>query len=173
MFGNKTNGTITFSYSHKDMFNDVSLVSAYMTKNLGAGMDEFIITDDEYDMYMECVKVTLPAIYESMLKLASGVPDAFKTEADIKANELEGLKRNQGKYIELSILDGGSYNENTLGLVDDTLRDCIKFGTLAEYYSICLNADLQAIARGKFSASMLQLNQRLFQLKKKAVSPIL
>ena len=73
--------TITFSYKNEEMFNDVSLLSAYMTKNLagdkGSMMDEFTITDDEKDVYEVCVKQALPSIYESMLKISFGVTDAF------------------------------------------------------------------------------------------------
>ena len=173
MFGNKTKSTLTFFYNTKDMFNDVSLLSSYMTKNLasesGTLMVEFIITDDEEDMYKECVRQALPNIYETLLKLTSGVDDAFADNVTVNADEKDGLKRVAGTYIEFNLKDNKAYNKNVLTLVDATLRDCIKYAILAEFYSICVNVDLQGIAQSKYASSMLQLNQRLFQLKKQIV----
>ena len=175
MFGNKTTGEITFYYDSDKLFNDVSLMSAYMTKNLkgeaGSLMDEYSISDDERDgVYSVCVRQTLPNIYEAMLKITSGVDSAFEDEAIVSVKETSGLKREAGKYIEFSIKDNNAYNENVLSLVDATLFNCIKHGILAEFYSICVNADLYRVSQDKFTASLFQLKQRLFQLKKKSVS---
>jgi hypothetical protein len=157
--------TITFSYKNEEMFNDVSLLSAYMTKNLagdkGSMMDEFTITDDEKDVYEVCVKQALPSIYESMLKISFGVTDAFGVV------EAEGEK-----HIQFSILNNDAYNSNVLSLVDATLNTCIKYGILAEFYSVCANGELFSMAQNKFLESLAQLKQRLFQLKKKAIAPL-
>lgn len=173
MFGNKEIGVITFSYDIKDLFNDVGILSAYMTKNLsaekGSLLDEYAFTDDEWDIFKVCLKQAVPNIYESMLKMASGVTDAFGAEVTLVGDETEGLKRKAGTYVELSINDNGAYNANVLSLVDATLRECLKHGTLAEFYSTCIHADLYAAARDKYLANVQQLNQRLFQLKKKPV----
>lgn len=169
MVGNKSEGIITFYYNSDDLFNDVGILSAYMAKNLSSSIDDFAITDDERDIYDVCLSQALPNIYESMLKVTTGVSDAFKESADVKAQEESGLKRKVGKYVELNILDNNAYNKNVLSLVDSTIRDCIKYGVLSEYYAIGINMDLQRIVQSKFAANMLQLNQRLFQLKKRVV----
>lgn len=173
MFG-KNNGNLTFYYDSDKLFNDVSLMSAYMTKNLkseaGSLMDEFNISDDEKDMYAVCVRQTLPNIYETMMKITSGIDDAFEDESVVSAKEETGLKREPGTYIEFTIQDNDSYNANVLNLIDATLLNCLKHGVLAEFYSICVNADLYRIAQDKFTTCLFQLKQRLFQLKKKSVS---
>lgn len=173
MVGNKTNNILTFFYNTEDMFNDVSLLSSYMTKNLatesGSLMDEFIISDDEREIYNECVKQALPNIYETLLKLTTGVEDAFAESFNVTNENEDSLNRDKGTYIELNIKNNKQYNKNVLALVDATIRDCIKYATLAEFYSICINADLQGIVQGKYASSMIQLNQRLFQLKKQIV----
>lgn len=173
MFG-KNQGIITFYYDSDKLFNDVSLMSAYMTKNLkseaGSMMDEFSISDDEKDVYKVCVRQTLPNIYETMMKITSGVVDAFDDDAIVSAKESTGLGREAGTYIEFTIQDNEAYNDNVLNLVDATLFNCLKHGILAEFYSICVNGDLFRIAQDKFTTSLFQLKQRLFQLKKKAVS---
>ena len=173
MVGNKTDGIIAFSYNSDKLFNDVSLMSAYMTKNLktevGSVMDEFNISDDERDIYDVCVRQALPNIYETMMKITSGVDNAFSDEIELTTDEMDGLKRAKGKYIEFNIQNNDAYNSNVLNLVDATLLNCLKYGILAEFYSICVNVDLHRIAQDKFTTSLFQLKQRLFQLKKKSV----
>lgn len=174
MFGNKETGKITFYYNSEGLFSDVSLMSAYMTKNLanesGSLMDEFNISDDEKDIYKVCVRQTLPNIYETMMKITSGIDNAFEDEVTVSTQESDGLKRSAGTYIELTMQDNEAYNSNVLSLVDATLLNCLKYGVLAEFYSICVNADLYRLANDKFTANLFQLKKRLFQLKKKIVS---
>lgn len=174
MFGNKETGKITFYYNSEVLFSDVSLMSAYMTKNLanesGSLMDEFNISDDEKDIYKVCIRQTLPNIYETMMKITSGIDNAFEDEVTVSTQESDGLKRSAGTYIELTMQDNEAYNSNVLSLVDATLLNCLKYGVLAEFYSICVNADLYRLANDKFTANLFQLKKRLFQLKKKSVS---
>lgn len=174
MFGNKTTGEIAFYYDSDKLFNDVSLMSAYMTKNLkseaGSMMDEFSISDDEKDVYKVCIRQTLPNIYETMMKITSGIENAFDDEVVVSTDESDGLKRKNGTYIEFVMQDNDSYNANVLNLVDATLLNCLKYGVLAEFYSVCVNAELFRLAQDKFTTSLFQLKQRLFQLKKKSVS---
>lgn len=152
-------GTITFSYSNDELFNDVSLLSAYMVKNMavqsGSALDEFAITSDEKDVWGVCLKQALPNIYDAFLKISSGVTNAFSSDAS---------------KVDINIKNNGAYNTNVLSLVDSTLRDCINYGTLVEFYSINLNDVLLNLARGKYAECMFQLNKRLFQLKKKLVN---
>lgn len=180
MFGKKEIGTITFYYNSKGLFDDISLMSAYMTKNLsnesGSTMDEFNISDDEEDMYKACIRQTLPNIYETTMKITSGVEDAFEDCVKVVSDETTesltglGLTRKAGDYIEITLQDNDAYNKNVLSLIDATLLNCLKYGILAEFYSICVNMDLYRIAQDKFMANLFQLKRRLFQLKKKAVS---
>lgn len=165
---------ITFYYDSDGLFNDVSLMSAYMTKNIkgdsGSLMDEYSISDDEKDMYKVCVRQALPNIYEAMMKITFGVESAFDDDVNIPTKETTGLLREAGTYVEFNILDNSAYNENILSLVDATLNNCLKYGVLAEFYSVCVNAELYRLAQDKFTTSLFQLKQRLFQLKKKTVS---
>ena len=76
MFGNKKDGEITFYYNSDSLFNDVSILSAYMTKNMASEsasvIDELVITDDEKEVYEVCVKQSLPNIWETLMKMSSG-----------------------------------------------------------------------------------------------------
>ena len=164
MVNTNTTGTITFSYDKEELFNDVSLLSSYMVKNMviqeGSALDEFAITTDEKDVWAVCLKQALPDIYEAFLKISSGVTDAFNDSS------VSGGKTN----VVINIKDNGAYNTNVLSLVDSTLRDCINYGTLVEFYSVCLNDALYNVAKGKYASCMFQLNKRLFQLKRRQVS---
>lgn len=158
----KLNGTIIFSFKDADIFNDVCLLSSFMAKNLagsGASIDEICITDDEKDVYMVCMNQTLPNIYEAMLKMSIG--EAAFNYAPVSGD------------VSFTITDNNEYNANVLSIVEPTLRDCIKYGVLTEFYSICLNADLFKISKDKFTANISLLNQRLFQLKKKAINSLM
>ena len=150
---------IKFYIKSNELFNDVSLLSSYMTKNVvtkeGSALDEFVISEDEKDVYEVCVEQTIPHIYEAMLKITNGVDNAF----DKTAGEISFL-----------VVDNSAYNDNVLTLVDATIRDCMKYGVLAEFYSINTNVDLYTLAKNKHAENMRLLQQRLFQLKKKAVS---
>lgn len=157
---NTESGNIVFSYSNKDIFDDVSLLSAYMAKSWAGtdkSVDEFSITDDEKELFDICVNQALPSIHEAMIKLTTDIDSAF----DRNTNIIFSLNNNE------------EYNKNTLSIIDSTLRDCIKFGTLAEFYSFCLNPELQKVAMDRFNANIFLLKQRLFQLKKKPISSLL
>lgn len=175
---------IIFFYDSKKVFNDVSLMSAYMTKNLateqGSIMDEFSISDDEKDVVDVCVRQTLPNIYEAMMKITSGVTSAFDDDysgENLKKFEWKDEKvpynsnevLDTDKFITFKLQNNDKFNDNILNLIDATLLNCIKHGVLAEFYSICMNAELYRIAQDKLTTNLFQLKQRLFQLKKKAV----
>lgn len=172
MFGFRTSGEITFYYNKEKLFDDVGLISAHMAKSVssdGAAIDEYSITTDERELFDICVKQTMPNIYEVLMKLSSGVSDAFNDNVEVKKEELKDLERKVGTYIEFTINDNTSYNSNVLNMVDTTIDTCLKYGILMEYYATCINAGLQKAAQDKFVVSLEQLKQRVFQLKKKQV----
>lgn len=176
MYKNRHNGEIAFYYGSEELFNEVSLLSAFIVKNIvsesGSMLDQFGITGDERDAYDVCVKQVMPSIYEEMMKVTSFYMEspAFVPSDEVKSKEDDELGREIATYIVFNISDNGSHNTNVLPLVDDTLSNCLKYGILAEYYSVNLNAELLAFAREKFANNLAQLRQRLFQLKRKPVS---
>lgn len=141
----------TFQYAAGTLFDDVCRLSAFMTKNLsgpeGSLTDEYIITSDERELYDECLKQTLPNVFEPMLKIGAG----YSSD-------------NTNVTIDLSV---SVDDERIETLVEDTIATCLKYGILAEYYSVCVNVDLCRIAQNKFAASLALLDKRLFLLKKK------
>lgn len=150
----KEQDKITFSYP--ELFTDVCILSAYMAKSLsvdsGKDIDEFVITDDEDDVYEVCLRQALPHIYDALLKMSTDVNNSFDGTA------------------KFSIVDNEQYNSNSLTSIDLTLRECLSYGVLSEFYSINVSAELFNVALGKFRDSLRQLQQRLFQLKKKSIS---
>lgn len=75
--------TIRFYFKRDTLFNDVSLMSNFMAKNLASKegnslTDDFSISDDEKDLFGVCVQQTLPDIYEAMAKITNGVSSAFE-----------------------------------------------------------------------------------------------
>lgn len=173
----KKDRQIAFYYSVEDLFNEVSQASAYMTKSVavesGPALDMFAITDDERELFDVCIKKAVATIYESLLGLAPRNTESFNCCVDIKEDESTGLKRPVGKYVELAINDNRSYNTNALSLVNESIYDCLIYGTLSELYSINVSEPMRNICQDKFANNMLLLNQRLFQLKKKQMMSLL
>jgi hypothetical protein len=152
-------GVITFSYDSDTLFNDVCLLSAYMTKNIvmesASALDEFCITEDERDIYNECLKQSLPDVFESVLDMAACGDGAFSMD---------------GGAVTISVKNNNAYTQGALAIVDSTLNDCIKYGALARFYATCMHDALLVLSRQKLDASLSQLKQRLFQLRKKPVT---
>jgi len=179
---------ILFYYNRDTLFNDVSLMSNYMAKNLStkdgnALTDDYAISDDERDLVQVAIRATLPDIYESMAKITNAVIPAFDddvqeygpdattgqrktTGEDIQENE---ITIPAGHYVEFTLLDNGAYNANVLTMVDASLYNCVKHGTLKEIYSTIVNPDFFKLCADRFVAELFKLKQRLFQLKKKSV----
>lgn len=155
-------GAITFKYNAEELFGSVCLLSAYMAKNIvteaGPALDQFCITEDERQIYDECLRQTFPNIYANIMDMADCRDGAFYDGTD-------------DPEVSISIKNNNAYNINVLGLVDATLHDCLKYGILSTFYSINTHEALYSIAKGKMEASLSQLRTRLFQLRKKPVSP--
>ena len=172
---------ILFYYNRDTLFNDVSLMSNYMSKNLAtkdgnALTDEYAISDDEEDLVKVAIRQTLPDIYEAMTKITHAVIPAFDddvNEAGTKAGtDISGtsVTISSGHYVEFTLLDNNSYNANVITLVDASLYNCLKHGTLKEIYTTIVQPDFAKISGERFVAELFKLKGRLFQLKKKSVS---
>lgn len=171
---------IVFFYDRDTLFNDVSLMSNYMSKNLStkegsAITDEYAISDDEKDLVNVSIRSTLPDIYEAMTKITNSVIPAFDDDvvepAGSKGKDISGdnVTIAAGHYVEFSLLDNNSYNANVITMVDASLYNCIKHGTLKEVYSTIVQPDFFKLSAERFVAELFKLKQRLFQLKKKSV----
>lgn len=155
---------IQFYYNRDTLFNEVSLMSNYMAKNLSTKegnslTDEYAISDDEKDLVDVCIRAALPDIYEAMTKITHSVEGAFSDNETVDGDDC----------VALTILDNDAYNGNVIDLVDASLYNCIKHGTLKEVYSTIVNPDFFKVCADRFVAELFKLKQRLFQLKKKSV----
>lgn len=158
-------GVISFYYNCEDMFSDVCTLSAYMVKNAsaeaGALLDDFAITDDEREVYDYSLVKAAMAVYEAFSKIGKGyAPIVRRVGYD-------------DSYTTFKIVDNKSYSDSHVEFADATIEDCLRYGILAEYYSVNANDILRKMAQDKFASNLLLLNQRLFQLKKKRVSSLL
>lgn len=158
-----TEKTIVFSYPLAGIFDNASRVSAFNAKSIKdkegkSLLADYALSDDEKDMFLQGMNSILPEIYEKILKITSGVDDAYffnVTEADVK----------------FTIQDNNSYNKNVLTLVDASLMECIIEGSLKAWYKNCAQADLLGLYIKSFNDNLEKLFDRMFQLKiKKSVS---
>ena len=186
--GSEAPAKILFYYNRDTLFNDVSLMSTYMSKNLStkdgnALTDDYAISDDEKDLVQVAIRATLPDIYESMAKITNAVIPAFDDDVqEYGASATSGQRQTTGTdiqgttitipaghYVEFTLLDNGAYNDNVLTMVDASLYNCVKHGTLKEIYSTIVNPEFFKLCADRFVAELFKLKQRLFQLKKKSV----
>lgn len=159
-----TNNTIEFRYKKDVLFNDVSLMSNYMSKNLSTKdgnslTDDYAISDDEHDLVDVCIRATLPDIYEAMVKITNTVSSAFEDDKVISGDH----------YVSFTMQDNGAYNANVLTMVDASLYNSLKYGTLKEVYSTVVQPEFFNTCANRFVGELYKLKQRLFQLKKKSV----
>lgn len=172
---------IVFFYNRETLFNDVSLMSNFMAKNLttkegNSLTDDYAMSDDERDLFGVSVQQTLPDIYEAMTKITSGVVPAFDDSVSESAGtigkDITGVDVTiaAGDYVEFYLLDNDAYNANVITLVDASIYNALKQGTLKEFYSTIVQADFFKLCADRFLAELFKLKQRLFQLKKKSVS---
>ena len=155
---------IQFYYNRNTVFNEVSLMSNYIAKKLATKYgnsltDEYAISDDEHDLVDICIRAALPDIYEAMTKITNLVADAFKDDVTVSGNPC----------VSFTILDNDAYNDNVLSVVDASLENCVKFGTLKEIYSTLPQPEFFNSCSARFVGELFKLKQRLFQLKKKSV----
>lgn len=166
---------IKFFYNRETIFNDVSLMSTYMSKNLSTKdgnslTDEYAISDDERDLVKVCIRATLPDIYESMTKITNAVSFAFDDSVEESAGtDQRGTAYAAGYYVEFVLQDNNSYNDNVLTMVDASIYNSIKLGTLKEIYSTLTQPEFYNTCSNRFVGELYKLKQRLFQLKKKSV----
>lgn len=162
----KSTGKIQFYYDKDVLFNDVSLMSNYMSKNLSTKdgnslTDDYALSDDERDLVDVCIRATLPDVYEAMVKITNSINSAFEDDDTTVVT---------GKHcVSFTIQDNDAYNENVLNMVDASLYNCLKHGTLKEVYSTVVNPEFFNSCSNRFVAELFKLKGRLFQLKKKSV----
>ncbi len=158
-------GIIRFYYNRDTVFNEVSLMSNYMAKNLATKdgnslTDEYAISDDEKDLVDICIRATLPDIYEAMTKITNSEVNAFDEDEEITG---------EGHCIVFTLRDNYAYNDNVLTMVDASLLNCSKHGSLREVYSTITQPEFYNVCSTRFIGELYKLKQRLFQLKKKSV----
>jgi hypothetical protein len=155
--------TIEFSYPLQGIFDNASRVSAFNAKSIKdkegrSLLADYALSDDEKDMFLQGMNSILPEIYEKILKITSGVEDAYMFETT-------------SSDVKFTIQDNDSYNKNVLTLVDASLMECIIEGSLKAWYKNCAQGDLLALYNKSFSDNLEKLFDRMFQLKmKKSVS---
>ena len=157
MVERETKGMITFGYDTSNLFNESSLISAYMSKSIadtGVDIDKLVLTEDEEEVYKVCLRNALSNTYEHILKLASG--------------ELI----DEGSRIEISIKDNKAYKENAVEMADKAIRDCLIYGSLMEFYSVVINVDIYRLAQKNFNENLAKLKKMLFHLSKKRTFPL-
>lgn len=154
---------IKFSYSMDSIFEKCARKSAFNAKNLTTKEGKYLtesytITEDEKDMFYQGLTSILPDIYDIILKITSGVSNAFNIEST---------------QITLSIQDNSAYNENILSLVDSSIEECIIEGAMMEWYKNCTQADFLKLYSESYNTCLIKLYDRLFQMRKKKVVAML
>lgn len=151
--------TIQFSYTRELLFNNASLRSTYKSRCLADQQGNYIgesyaLSDDERDAFDVCVETVVADIYDTVLKMTSGVTDAFVADST---------------QVAFKIRDNQGYNENVLKNVDVSVKNALVNGILREWYDLCAKPDFYTEYALKYQGAVNDLRARLFQLKKKLI----
>lgn len=162
-----TLSTINYTYGFDEIFNKVCLISAYMTKNIKNGdvsaMDDYSLTDDEKDMFFACLVSSMPDTWSRVLKITSGV----ESGGDGAAYDINEQATGVTAVVTIKIRNYLAYNDNTKKLVDASMKNCVIYGVLRDFYAGCYHPALLQISEDRYAAELAKLERRLFQLKKK------
>ena len=153
-------GTIAFSYTRGQLFNNASLRSTYKARGLVDQQGNYIgesyaLSDDERDAFDVCVGNVVSDVYDTILKMTSGISDAFAADSD---------------QVSFKIMDNQGYNENTLKNVDVSIQNTLIYGILRDWYDLCAKPDFYVEYTEKYQLALNLLRDRLFQLKKKVIA---
>lgn len=154
-----TTQTIKFSYPINDIFKKASRASAFSARGMrdkegNSLFDDYSLTDDEMDIFEQGLDSILPDIYNKIIKLTSGVENAYDLDEELSE-------------VIFIIQDNNAYNKNTLILVDKSFEECLIEGSLMAWYKNCANADLLELYLKTFDSALEKLYSRMFQLKLK------
>lgn len=150
-------GVIRFSYTKDELFREAALRSAYKSAALtdaegGYAGEAYALSDDERDAFGVCVEQALEGVRDVLLKMSSGVEDAFQVTADM---------------VVVSLRDNRGYNGNGLGAADGGLRNALVCGVLGEWYGLCGRADFAQEYAARCQEAVQRLHDRMFELRKR------
>lgn len=164
----KNNSNITFTYKVSDLFNNCSTKVAYKSRHATDNEilnDEITLTDDDKSVFIANLPSIMADIYDRTLKLSSGINSAFSVKTDSTEDDKN--------LITIKLQYNGSYNNNTLTLVDASLYQCIELGCIKAWYDVCGIAAIEGDYTAKYKVALMELSRRIFQLKKKTIKSTL
>lgn len=187
----ENDATIVFSYIFEDLFNNCSTKISYKSRNVVQDemvAEQITLMDDDKQVFRANMPSILADIYERVMKLSSGVENAFKHVEAVEAVEgspavgtpgedgyVPGVEPVEGveEHMEITIQNNAAYNSNLLGLIDSSLYTCIETGSIKAWYEVCGMTALEQEYTTKYLASLTELSRRMFQLKKKTIKSTL
>lgn len=122
---------ILFYYDRQKLFNEVSLISNFMAKNLSTKegqslTDDYAMSDDEKSLFDVCVRAAIPDIYESMSKITHGIADAFEEEVS------EAGYTESGGVITMNVPTAGQRASAQYDSEGSTITKALPAGTYVE-----------------------------------------
>lgn len=174
-----TDKTIEFSYKFEDLFNNCSTKISYKSRNVVQDdmvVEQITLMDDDKQVFRANMPSILADIYERVMKLSSGVTNAFNhveaTAAVGNPGETD-YKPAVEEHMKIVIQNNAAYNSNLLGLIDSSLYNCIETGSIKAWYEVCGMTALEQEYTTKYLAALAELSRRMFQLKKKTIKSTL
>jgi hypothetical protein len=152
----KTSEQVTFAYTQEQLFDKVSLMSTFMTKDIktkeGVSLaEELSLSEDERVIFTEHLGQSVSNIHE-LLQRHLGA-------------ELVGVTLESSLII--TIKNNPNYTDSNLSLLDTSLENTIAESCLMEWFKTCSQVELFKLAAEKYVAFLDSLRDRLFLLKKK------
>lgn len=171
---------VIFEYRFNDLFSNCCTKIAYKSRNAVEDVrvsDEITLSDDDKTIFEANIPFILADIYERILKLTSGITNAYSFEDEVKKETGDDGKETEvktgDKIISFNFQDNGAYNPNVLDVLDMSLYECLEKGSIKAWYDVCGVAAIEQDYNTKYLASLTELSRRMFQLKKKTIKSTL
>ena len=161
---------VRFYYETDDVFNSVSLRSAYRAKmvkdNTGESqLDDIAISQDERDIVLEIMEQSIYDIFGEMFKITEAVNNPIFFNEAITLVSTSEVTASGGL-----IKDNEAFNENLLPNIDKKILNSIRYYILAEWYvSASLGNDAE-LNFAKYKDYLRQVKNLTFQLRKPLMS---
>lgn len=167
-----TPNNIIFYYAKQDMFDYISLITAYRAKTIKDSngnplMDEYVLSPDETDVFLLFMKTATREAYNIVVKMTKGIAsqpvftDENVTIATAITTNLYGFK----------IVDNAAYNDNILYVVDELIKKYIQYNVLSSWYLLTgVDEELKKWEAKKLLARQDLITKGLFQLRKPLIT---
>lgn len=142
-----------FSFEQEELFNLCAMKSSYFSRMIKDPErnyigEEHILTEDERDVFEECVRESVSIVWAKLRKMCGKGADALSVEDN----------------VIFKLYDGGC-DERVLKVVDKDIQEVLVAGILKEWFMLCGNRDVGELYEQKREVKLNVLWRNMFPMR--------